>query len=55
MEKLTKTKKLTEEETIYNTFNNLRTEQRQLAKKLSEIEVDLNEHRFVKYLINYDL
>lgn len=47
MEKLIKVKKPTEEELIHNTFNTLRTEQRQLATKLSEIELDLNEHRFV--------
>jgi len=47
MEKLVKVKKPTEEELIHNTFNALRTEQRQLATKLSEIELDLNEHRFV--------
>lgn len=51
MEKLVKVKKPTEEELIHNTFNTLRTEQRQLATKLSEIELDLNEHRFV-ILIN---
>jgi len=48
MEKLTKVKKPTEEELIHNTFNTLRTEQRQLATKLSEIELDLNEHRYVQ-------
>lgn len=46
MEKLVKVKKPTEEEIIHSTFNALRTEQRQLATKLSEIELDLNEHRF---------
>lgn len=50
MEKLVKVKKPTEEEMIHNTFNTLRTEQRQLATKLSEIELDLNEHGFV-YLL----
>lgn len=50
MEKLVKVKKPTEEELIHNTFNALRTEQRQLATKLSEIELDLNEHRFVHIL-----
>jgi len=48
MEKSTKVKKPTEEEVIYSTFNTLRTEQRQLATKLSEIEIDLNEHRYVR-------
>lgn len=51
MEKLVKVKKPTEEEMIHNTFNTLRTEQRQLATKLSEIELDLNEHRFVYLLL----
>lgn len=51
MEKLVKVKKPTEEEMIHNTFNTLRTEQRQLATKLSEIELDLNEHRFVNLLL----
>lgn len=58
MEKLVKVKKPTEEELIHNTFNALRTEQRQLATKLSEIELDLNEHRFVNllyYIINFFL
>lgn len=52
MEKLVKAKKPTEEELIHNTFNGLRTEQRQLATKLSEIELDLNEHRFVHLYLN---
>lgn len=51
MEKLVKVNKPTEEEMIHNTFNTLRTEQRQLATKLSEIELDLNEHRFVCSLL----
>lgn len=52
MEKLSKNaKKPTEEELIHNNFNVLRTEQRQLATKISEIELDLNEHRFVNFLI----
>jgi len=50
MEKSIKIKKPTEEEIIHNTFNTLRTEQRQLATKLSEIEIDLNEHRCVNLL-----
>lgn len=49
MEKLVKTKKPTEEEMIHGAFNALRTEQRQLATKLSEIELDLNEHKFVHF------
>lgn len=53
MEKLVKAKKPTEEELIHNTFNTLRTEQRQLATKLSEIELDLNEHRFVHLYLKY--
>lgn len=51
MEKLVKAKKPTEEELIHNAFNSLRTEQRQLATKLSEIELDLNEHKFVHLFI----
>lgn len=50
MEKLVKAKKPTEEELIHSTFNTLRTEQRQLATKLSEIELDLNEHRLINFL-----
>lgn len=46
-------KKPTEEELIHNNFNVLRTEQRQLATKLSEIELDLNEHRFVHFPYNF--
>lgn len=49
MEKLVKVKKPTDEELIHNAFNSLRTEQRQLATKLSEIELDLNEHKLVDY------
>lgn len=52
MEKLVKVKKPTEEELIHNTFNALRTEQRQLATKLSEIELDLNEHSIVIDTLN---
>ncbi|XP_025415534.1 prefoldin subunit 2 [Sipha flava] len=52
MEKLVKVKKPTEEEQIHNTFNALRTEQRQLATKLSEIELDLNEHSIVIDTLN---
>ncbi|XP_015375922.1 PREDICTED: prefoldin subunit 2 [Diuraphis noxia] len=52
MEKLVKVKKPTEEELIQNTFNALRTEQRQLATKLSEIELDLNEHSIVIDTLN---
>lgn len=54
MEKLVKVKKPTEEELIHNTFNALRTEQRQLATKLSEIELDLNEHRFLLLFKNVE-
>lgn len=49
MEKLVKVKKQTVEELMYNSFNTLRAEQRQLATKLSEIELDLNEHKFVDF------
>ncbi|KAL4136187.1 hypothetical protein QTP88_007751 [Uroleucon formosanum] len=52
MEKLIKVKKPAEEELIHNTFNALRTEQRQLATKLSEIELDLNEHSIVIDTLN---
>lgn len=55
MEKLVKVKKPSEEEMIHSTFNALRTEQRQLATKLSEIELDLNEHRFVWLLHAIDI
>lgn len=30
---------------IFSGFQNLRTEQRQLANKISELEMDLNEHK----------
>lgn len=49
MEKLVKVKKPTVEEIIHNNFNALRAEQRQLATKMSEIELDLNEHKFVDF------
>lgn len=39
-----KGKTLTTEE-IYNGFQMLRTEQRNLINKLSEVEMDLNEHK----------
>ncbi|XP_050526273.1 prefoldin subunit 2 [Daktulosphaira vitifoliae] len=52
MEKLVKSRKPTEEELIHSTFNALRTEQRQLATKLSEIELDLNEHNIVIETLN---
>lgn len=39
-----KGKKLTTEE-IYNGFQTLRNEQRSLAGKLSEMELELNEHK----------
>ncbi|VVC43335.1 Prefoldin beta-like [Cinara cedri] len=52
MEKLVKVKKSTDEELIHNAFNALRTEQRQLATKLSEIELDLNEHNIVIETLN---
>ncbi|XP_053604271.1 prefoldin subunit 2 [Plodia interpunctella] len=32
---------------IFSGFQNLRTEQRQLANKISELEMDLNEHKIV--------
>ncbi|CAG5054718.1 unnamed protein product [Parnassius apollo] len=34
-------------EEIFAGFQNLRTEQRQLANKISELEMDLNEHKIV--------
>ncbi|XP_050440840.1 prefoldin subunit 2 [Adelges cooleyi] len=52
MEKLGRNKKPTEEEIIQSTFNALRLEQRQLATKLSEIELDLNEHNVVIETLN---
>lgn len=33
-------------EEIVNGFNTLRNEQRRLAYKISEMEVDLNEHKY---------
>lgn len=33
-------------EEIVNAFNALRNEQRRLAYKISEMEVDLNEHKY---------
>ncbi|VVC34738.1 Prefoldin beta-like [Cinara cedri] len=47
MEKSVKVKKPTDEVLIRNAFNALRMEQKQLATKLSEIELDLNEHNTV--------
>ncbi|KAL1452122.1 hypothetical protein WDU94_006430 [Cyamophila willieti] len=41
-----KANKLTDEE-IYNGFQNLRAEQRQIATKLSELEQELTEHKIV--------
>lgn len=41
-----KTTKLTDEE-VYNGFQNLRAEQRQIATKLSELEQELTEHKIV--------
>lgn len=33
-------------EEVFAGFQNLRTEQRQLANKISELEMDLNEHKY---------
>uniref|UniRef100_A0A8D8S1Q4 Prefoldin subunit 2 n=1 Tax=Cacopsylla melanoneura TaxID=428564 RepID=A0A8D8S1Q4_9HEMI len=41
-----KSNKLTDEE-VYNGFQNLRAEQRQIATKLSELEQELTEHKIV--------
>lgn len=34
-------------EEIFSGFQTLRAEQRQLANKISELEMDLNEHKYV--------
>lgn len=42
--KSVKTKSVNGED-VYNTFQALRNEQRTLANKMSELELDLNEHK----------
>ncbi len=37
------------QEEIVNQFNRLRGTQRQLATKLSELQMDLNEHKYEYY------
>lgn len=46
MSKTTKSSKKSSEE-VFAGFQNLRAEQRQLANKISELEMDLNEHKIV--------
>lgn len=42
-------------EEIFSGFQTLRAEQRQLANKISELEMDLNEHKYVRTVEYFEI